>query len=82
MTGIKLFYEEAEKRNLTIGTPNAGAGEENGNFTISNHQGRETTQNFKRVSEVYGSLTFFHFSPEDAMEQIFELIETQMKTNE
>ena len=81
MTGLEIFYEEAKKRNLTIGAPNKGAGDENGDFTISNHQGRETIQNLKRISEVYGSLTFFHFSPEDAMEQIFELIEMQLKMN-
>lgn len=78
MTGIELFHEEAKKRNLTVGETKTGPGEENGNFKISNHQGKETTQNFKRIAEVYGSFTFFHFSPEDAMSQIFELIETQL----
>jgi hypothetical protein len=82
MTGLELFYEEAKKRNLTIGETKTGPGDDNGNFAISSHQGKQTMQNFKRISEVYGSLTFFHFSPEDAMKEVFELIEMQLNSNQ
>lgn len=60
-----------------MGETNAGSGEGNGDFTISNHQGKKTVQNMKGIAEIYGSLTFFHFSPEEAMAQVFELIEMQ-----
>lgn len=79
MKGIELFYEQAKKRNLTIGETDTSSGETNGNFKIKNEKGRETTQNFKRIAEVYGTLSFYHFNPEEAICQIFDLIEAQIR---
>lgn len=79
MKGIELFYEEAKKRNFIIGDADTSSGESNGNFKIKNEEGKETTQNFKRIAEVYGTLAFYHFEPEDAISEIFNLIEMQLE---
>ena len=79
MTGIELFHLEAKKKNFSIGQTDVSKGEANGNFTMTNSAGKTTTQNFKRISEIYGTLVFFHFSPEQAMAELFEMIETQMQ---
>jgi hypothetical protein len=78
MKGLDLFYETAKKRNYTLGATDTSSGDSNGNFKITNSEGKHTMQNFKRIAEVYGTFTFFHFSQEEAIEQIFELIDTQI----
>lgn len=81
MKGIEMFYMELENRGYTIGETDTSKGETNGNFKIFRKDGKEITQNFKMVSEIYGTLTFYHFTPEDAIRQIFEMIEIQMNLN-
>ncbi len=75
MKGIELFRIEAEKRNYSIGETNVSAGEENGDFFISDHSGKSTKQNYKKIADLYGTLTFWHFEPEEAINQIFEFID-------
>jgi len=75
MTGIELFHNEAKKRNFSIGETNVSSGDQNGDFIISDHSGKSTKQNYKKIADLYGNLTFFHFEPQEAINQIFEFID-------
>jgi len=35
----------------------------------------------EKLAEFYGTLIFYHFGPEEAMEQLFELIDISFNTN-
>ena len=75
MTGLELFYEAAKNRNYSIGETNVSSGDQNGDFIISDHSGKSTKQNYKKIADLYGTLTFWHFEPEEAINQIFEFID-------
>ena len=75
MTGLELFHEEVKKRNYSVSVVDVSRGESNGDFTISSSSGKTTKQNYKSIAELYGTLTFYHFEPQEAIEQIFEMIE-------
>lgn len=79
MTGIELFNIEAKKRNFNIGPTDVTLGDTNGDFLITDTYGKSTKQNYKKIADVWGNLVFYHFSPEDAMNEVFELIELQIK---
>ncbi len=81
MTGLELFYEEVKKRDYTIGETDTSKGESNGDFIITNIAGKTSKQNYKKLAEFYGTLIFYHFGPEEAMEQLFELIDISFNTN-
>jgi hypothetical protein len=81
MTGLQLFYEEAKKREYTIGETDTSRGETNGDFIITNVIGKTSKQNFKKLAEVYGVLTFYHYEPESAIVQLFEFIEISFNDN-
>lgn len=80
MTGLQLLINELEKNNYKIGETDTSKGESNGNFIIYNPMGNITTQNYKRLSELYGTLTFYHFSPEEAISEIIKMIEISFNT--
>jgi len=75
MTGLFLFNEEVKKRGYSISVVDTSRGDSNGDFIISSSVGKTTKQNYKRIAEIYGTLTFYHYEPEEAIDQIFELIE-------
>lgn len=79
MKGIELFYEEAKKRDYTIGETDVSSGETNGDFLLSNSSGFSTKQNYKKIADLYGTLTFYHFDPEEAIKEIFEVIDHSFK---
>ena len=81
MTGLELFYEEAKKRDYTIGETDTSKGDSNGDFIMTNVVGKTSKQNFKKLAEIYGTLTFYHFQPEDAIVQLFDLIDVSFNTN-
>lgn len=80
MTGLELLIKELENKNYKIGETDTSKGENNGNFIISSPMGKITTQNYKRLSELYGTLTFYHFSPEQAISEIIQMIEISFRT--
>lgn len=78
MTGLELLIEKLNEKGFSFGPVNISQDDSNGNFELINSNGESTIQNYKRISEIYGSLTFFHFSPEQAIEQIIEMIDMQI----
>lgn len=75
MTGFELFHQEIKKREFTISEVDVSKGKSNGEFIISNKTGKSSVQNFKTIAELYGIFAFYHFEPDAAINQIFELIE-------
>ena len=75
MTGLELFNDEVKKRGYSISVVDTTRGNSNGDFTISSSVGKTTKLNYKHLANIYGNLTFYHYAPEDAIDQIFELIE-------
>lgn len=78
MTGIEILLDKLGEKGYTIGSANISNSDSNGDFEITNLQGRSTTQNYKRIAETFGSLSFFHFSAEEAIDQIINMIEMQI----
>lgn len=81
MTGLELFYEEVKKRNYTIGETDTSRGDSNGDFMLTNAVGKTSKQNYKKLAEVYGTLVFYHFEPEEAILQLFEFIDVSFNNN-
>jgi hypothetical protein len=81
MTGLELFYEEAKKREYVIGETDVSSGEGNGDFIITNLNGKTSKQNYKKLAELYGTLVFYHYEPKEAIVQLFELIELSFNSN-
>lgn len=81
MTGLELFYEELKKRDYNMSDPDVSRGDKNGNVEIYCKGGKSTVQNLKKIAELYGTLTFYHYEPKEAMDQIFELIQLQMNSS-
>jgi hypothetical protein len=75
-TGIQLFYDECEKRNLII---NHGPdGIPSRDSTISDSQGNSMPLDMNRIASVWGGLVFFHNKPELAIETIVDLLQGQL----
>lgn len=72
--GLSLFYDKLKEQGLEISGPDTSSGETNGTVEITNNKGKTTKQNLKKISEVYGGLTFYHMSSEEAIDEIVELI--------
>lgn len=81
MKGLELFYEEAKKRSLIIGETSTDSGKQNGDFFISTPSGKTSKHNYKEIALIFGTLTFFHFEQEEAMNQIFEFINQSFENN-
>lgn len=79
MNGIELFKQIADKKGYIIGDVDTSKGETNGDFTITNTDGVVIKQNHKKLSETYGTLIWFHFNSEEAMNQIYEFIDIQFE---
>lgn len=82
MTGLELFYEEASKRDYIIGETDISKGESNGDFFISNRSGMSKKLNYKDLAIIYGTFAFYHCEPQEAINQIFEIIEISMHNTE
>lgn len=71
-SGLSLLYEKLEKQGFKISEPNTSFGENNGTIEITDSQGYTIKQNLHNLSKVYGGLTFYHMSPENAIDEIIE----------
>lgn len=80
MTGLEILIEKLNEKGYVFGETDSSKGDSNGNFELTDPKGKTTIQNYKRISEIYGSLTFYHLSPEQAIDQIVQMIEMQINT--
>ena len=77
-TGLSLFHDKLTEQGFKISEVDTSQGDSNGMVEITNPQGKTTKQNIKNLAEIYGNLTWYHFTPEQAILEIVELIIIQI----
>ena len=73
-TGFTLFCEELEKRGFKISEKIDISKEKSGIIEITNCQGHMSKENLKKLSEIYGNLSWFHLTPEEAIKEMVDLL--------
>lgn len=77
MIGFTLLREKCDKFGITIGEISM---EHNTNGDVLlEKEGLKVKTNTKKLAEIYGMLTFFHFKPEEAVEELLLLLNDNFK---
>ena len=74
MKGIEILQKKCDELNIEFDYNYSPKGEINGEIKLKLNNGHNINANIKRLSEIFGNLTFFHFTPEKAIEEMLNIL--------
>ena len=74
MTGLEMLLVAGGEKGYTFSEP--GKHPEGISLIDVTKESKTITVNMHTLSGIYGALTFFHFAPEDAIEELFIVLDS------
>jgi hypothetical protein len=74
MKGIEILQKKCKELNIEFSDVNLEKGELNGDVILTHQDGFKIKTNIKKLSEIYGVLTFFHFEPNVAINEMLDIL--------
>jgi hypothetical protein len=74
MKGIEILQKKCKELNIEFDYDYSPKGEINGNVKFKLNNGFDVNTTIKRLSEIFGNLSFFHFTPEEAIDEMLNIL--------